>query len=93
MAVLEQNDVPFAPVQSLQGVLDDPQVRHLETFYKQRHPTEGEITAIHRPVLIDGEREERALPAPTLGEHTEEVLAELGYDEGQIAKLRAASVI
>src|SRR4029453_2408361 len=54
MAVLEQNDVPFAPVQSLQDVLDDPQVRHLETFYKQRHPTEGEITAIHRPVLIDG---------------------------------------
>src|SRR5499427_1872730 len=93
MAVLEQNDVPFAPVQSLQDVLDDPQVRHLETFYKQRHPTEGEITAIHRPVLIDGEREERALPAPTLGEHTDEVLAELGYDEGQIAKLRAASVI
>jgi crotonobetainyl-CoA:carnitine CoA-transferase CaiB-like acyl-CoA transferase len=93
MAVLEQHDVPFAPVQSLQDVLDDPQVRHLETFYKQRHPTEGEITAIHRPVLIDGEREERALPAPTLGEHTDEVLAELGYDEGQIAKLRAASVI
>jgi crotonobetainyl-CoA:carnitine CoA-transferase CaiB-like acyl-CoA transferase len=44
-------------------------------------------------VLIDGGREERALPAPTLGEHTNEVLAELGYDEGQIAKLRAASVI
>ncbi len=93
MNVLEQNDVPFAPVQSLPDVLDDPQVRHLNTFYRQHHPTEGEITAIHRPVLIDGERDERALAAPTLGEHTDEVLAELGYDEGQIAKLRAASVI
>ena len=31
------------------------------TFYRQRHPTEGEITAIHRPVLIDGAREERAV--------------------------------
>ena len=57
------------------------------------HPTEGEITAIHRPVLIDGARDERALPAPTLGEHTDAVLAELGYDEGEIGKLRAASVI
>jgi formyl-CoA transferase len=93
MTVLEQHDVPFAPVLSLQNVLDDPQVRHLETFYRQRHPTEGEITAIHRPVLIDGQREQRALPAPTLGEHTDEVLAELGYDEDRIAELRAASVI
>ena len=93
MNVLEQNDVPSAPVQSLQDVLDDPQVRHLDTFYRQRHPTEGEITAIHRPVLIDGVREERVLPAPTLGEHTDEVLAELGYDGDRIAELRAASVI
>jgi formyl-CoA transferase len=93
MNVLEQNDVPSAPVQSLQEVLDDPQVRHLDTFYRQRHPTEGEITAIHRPVLIDGVREERVLPAPTLGEHTDEVLAELGYDGDRIAELRAASVI
>jgi crotonobetainyl-CoA:carnitine CoA-transferase CaiB-like acyl-CoA transferase len=93
MNVLEANDVPFAPVNSLADVLDDPQVRHLRTFYQQRHPTEGEITAIHRPVLIDGGRDERALPAPTLGEHTAAVLAELGYDESEIGKLRSASVI
>jgi crotonobetainyl-CoA:carnitine CoA-transferase CaiB-like acyl-CoA transferase len=93
MQVLEENDVPFAPVNNLQDVLDDPQVRHLGTFYQQSHPTEGEITAIHRPVLIDGAREERTLPAPTLGEHTDTVLAELGYDENKIAELRAASVI
>ena len=91
--VLEENDVPFAPVNSIADVLDDPQVRHLRTFYRQRHPIEGEITAIHRPVLIDGGRDERALPAPALGEHTDAVLAELGYDQGEIAKLRAASVI
>ena len=91
--MLEEHDVPFAPVNSIADVLDDPQVRHLRTFYRQRHPTEGEITAIHRPVLIDGARDERALPAPALGEHTDAVLAELGYDQGEIAKLRAAAVI
>jgi crotonobetainyl-CoA:carnitine CoA-transferase CaiB-like acyl-CoA transferase len=91
--VLEEHDVPFAPVNSIADVLDDPQVRHLRTFYRQRHPTEGEITAIHRPVLIDGARDERALPAPALGEHTDAVLSELGYDAGEIAKLRATAVI
>jgi len=91
--VLEEHDVPFAPVNSIADVLDDPQVGHLRTFYRQRHPSEGEITAIHRPVLIDGARDERALPAPVLGEHTDAVLAEIGYDQGEIAKLRAAAAI
>jgi crotonobetainyl-CoA:carnitine CoA-transferase CaiB-like acyl-CoA transferase len=86
--------VPFAPVNNLQDVLDDPQVRHLDTFYQQSHPTEGDITAIHRPVLIDGAREERALPAPTLGEHTDAVLRDLlGLDAPAIAALRAAGAI
>jgi formyl-CoA transferase len=93
MHVLEANDVPFAPVNDIGEVIEDPQVRHLNTFYKQKHPTQGEITAIHRPVRIDGQREERALAAPTLGEHTNAVLAELGYDEASIAGLRAEGVI
>ena len=43
--------------------------------------------------LIDGAREECPLPAPTLGEHTEAVLAELGYNRDEIAELRSSSVI
>ena len=93
MTVLEAHDVPFAPIHDLAEVLDDPQVRHLRTFYEQEHPTQGKITAIHRPVLIDGERAERALPAPTLAEHTDAILAELGFDPTQAAELKAKKVV
>jgi formyl-CoA transferase len=91
--VLEAADVPFAPVHNLAEVLEDEQVQHLGTFYRQTHPTEGEIVAIHRPVTIDGGRDESDRPAPTLGEDTDAVLAELGYDPAAIAKLRRAGTI
>jgi crotonobetainyl-CoA:carnitine CoA-transferase CaiB-like acyl-CoA transferase len=93
MARLEVNDVPFAPVHSIPDVIDDPQVKHLETFRALRHPTEGTITAIRRPVRIDGRRDGSDLPPPTLGEHTEAVLTELGYDAEQIAELRRVKTI
>jgi crotonobetainyl-CoA:carnitine CoA-transferase CaiB-like acyl-CoA transferase len=93
MGLMEANDVPFAPVHNIEDVIEDEQVRHLGTFYKQTHPTEGDLLSIHRPMQIDGERESHDLPAPTLGEHSGAVLAELGYDDAAIAKLKAASVI
>jgi formyl-CoA transferase len=78
MAKLERADVPFAPIQTVAEVLDDPQVRHLGTFYGEDHPTEGHLTLIRRPVLIDGKRDVASRPPPTLGEHTSDILAELG---------------
>jgi formyl-CoA transferase len=92
MTRLEAADVPFAPVQTIPDVIDDPQVRHLHTFYEEEHPTEGKNLGIYRPVLIDGQRD-AVQPAPTLGEHTDAVLAELGYGGDEIARLRKASVI
>ena len=93
MTLLEAHDVPFAPVHSIEDVIDDTQVKYLETFRTLRHPTEGEITAIRRPVRIDGGRDGSDLPAPTLGEHTDTVLRELGYDDSAIAQMRSAKVI
>ena len=93
MALLEREDVPFAPVHNIPDVIEDPQVKHLETFRTLHHPSEGEIVTIRRPVCIDGGRDATDLAAPTLGQHTDEVLSELGYDASRIAKLRKASVI
>lgn len=74
VAALEENDVPFAPVHELADVPDDPQVRALGTFYEMVHPIEGRMIGIRRPVRIDGDRSGLERPAPTLGEHTAEIL-------------------
>jgi len=72
-------DVPFSPVHRIADVFDDPQVRHLDTFYRLRHPVKGELTSIRRPVRLDGGRDDQAAIAPPmLGEQTDAILRELG---------------
>jgi crotonobetainyl-CoA:carnitine CoA-transferase CaiB-like acyl-CoA transferase len=79
---LEAADVPFAPINTIEDVLADPQVAALGTVYRTEHPTEGPLTGIQCPVLVDGARPSgRVAPAPTLGEHTAAVLAELARED------------
>jgi formyl-CoA transferase len=76
MAALDNADVPFAPIHSIRDVMSDPQVEHLQTFSRTRHPTEGDVVSIRSPILFDGHRRDNA-PPPTHGEHTSEILTEL----------------
>lgn len=72
----EANDVPFAPVNSVPEVMEDPQVKHLDVFYQVEHPEHGAITSIHRPVRINGERGPVDKAPPALGEHNDSIRAE-----------------
>lgn len=74
----EANDVPFAPVNSVPEVMQDPQVKHLDVFYQVEHPEHGAITSIHRPVRINGERGPVDKAPPALGEHNDAIRAEFG---------------
>ena len=76
---LEAADVPYAPIQSISEALNDPQVKALGTSVRMTHPSEGDIVTIDCPVLADGARPRTVMQAPPqLGEHTREVLRELG---------------
>ena len=94
MARLEAEDVPFAPILTLPEVREDPQVRHLDTFFETAHPEEGAMTLLRRPVRFDGARDDQpTAPPPQLGEHTDDILGELGYDAAGIGRLRGDAVV
>ena len=92
-ARLEAADVPYAPIYDVTEVRDDPQVVHQGMFSKMRHPIEGDVLGIAPPVRFDGRRPGEMTAPPVVGEHSAEILAELGRTADQIAELKAAKVV
>jgi crotonobetainyl-CoA:carnitine CoA-transferase CaiB-like acyl-CoA transferase len=84
LALLERADVPFMPMHSLLSVLEDPHLVATGFFSTVEHPTEGPIRTMRMPVSWERSRPAAARPAPTLGQHTREVLEGLGYAQTQI---------
>jgi crotonobetainyl-CoA:carnitine CoA-transferase CaiB-like acyl-CoA transferase len=78
IAALVARDVPVAPVLSIADVLANEQTQALGSFLTQVHPSEGAVTSVACPVLVDGARPlADPLPPPAAGEHTMEILAAL----------------
>jgi crotonobetainyl-CoA:carnitine CoA-transferase CaiB-like acyl-CoA transferase len=77
MEQLQRCDVPFAPINTIPEVLEDAQVRHLDTFCETQHPSQGRVVTIRSPVHFDGAVRTNTSP-PMLGEHNAEILASLG---------------
>ncbi len=88
MALLQQADCICAPVATYEDLLHDPQVRANEYIVEVDHPTQGRIPVVGAPWRFSETPAQIAPAAPELGEHTEEVLQELGYSWEQIGALR-----
>ena len=76
--ILEEADVPYAPVLTLDEVFETPQAKHLGMKLTLQHPKEREVTLVGPPARFSETPWGDIQAAPTLGEHTDEVRAELG---------------
>jgi len=93
MAVLEANDVPCAPALTRGEVLHHPQVVANEIIIEHAHHAAGLLRQTRAPARFEGTPAEMRRGAPLLGEHSVEVLREIGWDEALIEALRAENVI
>lgn len=93
LRVLEPAGVWCAPVYGYADVLADPQVQHNRTMVQYEHPTEGLVTTPGFPYRFSRTEPQIRRGAPLVGEHTREVLAELGLDEERIESLIASGAV
>jgi crotonobetainyl-CoA:carnitine CoA-transferase CaiB-like acyl-CoA transferase len=75
--LLKAQDVPHSPMYDAAEVLADPQVQHLQLLTQAIHPQMGLFRTIRSPVSFDGERALEVTAPPVLGEHNEQIRAEL----------------
>jgi crotonobetainyl-CoA:carnitine CoA-transferase CaiB-like acyl-CoA transferase len=91
---LRAHGVPVAPIQSVDRVLDDPQVRHRRMVVDMAHARHGTLPTLGTPIKVDGAMGLEVTAPPRLGEHTAHVLADLlKYSGERIAALRAHGAI
>ncbi len=93
LKVLGERGVWVGPVHSYDDLIDDPQVRHNGSFVTYEHPTEGTVTTPGFAFRMGATPAAVTRPAPTAGQHTGEVLAELDLTAAQIADLRGRGVV
>ncbi|QYY33213.1 CoA transferase [Cupriavidus pinatubonensis] len=91
--LLEAANVPCGPIYNMQQVFEDPQVRHREMQLSLPHSAGVSAPGLANPIRLSDTPVTYERSAPTLGEHTDAVLGELGYDAARIAALRKEGVL
>jgi len=93
LVLLEQAKIPHGAINSVPQALSHPQAIAREMVQSVPHPTAGEVKLVAPPVKFSSTPAQIRRYPPLLGEHTEEVLRELGFGEGDVARLRDTGAV
>ncbi len=94
LAALEPAGVPCGPINDLSQVFEDPQVRHRRMEVRAPHPAAGQVRMVASPIKFSQTPVTYDVPPPLLGQHTDEVLAEvLGMSEAEIEALHRGGIV
>ncbi len=91
--VLNEAGIPAGPVYAMDGALDHPQTRHREMVVKRAHPVLGTVSLLGVPVKFSETPGDVHRVPPELGEHTDEILHEIGLDDGELRRLREQTIV
>ncbi len=90
---LSAADVPAGVIYDIGQTFNDPQVKHLKMAHPVKSKKLGDITLMRQPISLSRTPSTIAVATPEFGEHTDEIMAELGYGADEVAKLRAAKAV
>ena len=93
LAKLREHDVPFAPVYELQDFMDDPQVQHNRTVFDAEDPLGGTMRYVRHPSVYEKSPASLRRHPPRYGQHTDEILNEVGLSAEDIAALRESGTV
>jgi len=92
MEILNQYDIPCGPILSMKEIAEDASLRESGTIVEVDHPTRGKYLTVGNPIKMS-DSPTVVTRSPLLGEHTDEVLRQLGYSADDVSMLRAERVI
>ena len=92
MDLLNAHDIPCGPILSMEEIANEPSLRATGTVVEVDHPTRGKYLTVGNPIKMS-DSPTHVTRSPLLGEHTDEVLAELGFAAADVAALRSKKVI